>query len=86
MILLLMALLPLFDIPDRAGRSVFAIQIRVPALEAFFAQPDAVLQALEAGLASGVMGATAHGRQISYDARREFFPAGCRFRTRIVAG
>jgi hypothetical protein len=60
MVLLLMALLALFDIPDRAGRAVFAIQIRVPALETFFAQPDAVLQALESRFPFRVAGALFH--------------------------
>jgi hypothetical protein len=57
----LTALLPLFDILDRAGRAVFAIQIRIPAFEAFLAQPDVVLQALESSFAIRMMGAFSHG-------------------------
>ena len=57
---LLQALAALLNIPDKASRAVFAVQLRVPAPETFVAQPDSVLQALEACLSLRMAGAFSH--------------------------
>jgi hypothetical protein len=50
----------LFDEPDRAGRAVFAIQLRVPAFETLVAHPDPMLQTLETRFSIRVAGAFFH--------------------------
>ena len=64
MLFLIQPLLAFFDEPDGAGRAVFAIQLRVPAAETFFAQPDVVLQALEACFFFRMAGAFSHAAVI----------------------
>lgn len=52
-----------FEEPYRAGGAVLAIQIGVPAPEAFRAHPDVVFQALERRFSIRVAGAFAHDAQ-----------------------
>jgi hypothetical protein len=56
----LQALPALLNEPNGAGGAVFALQLRVPATETFVAQPDTVLQALEARVFLRMAGTFSH--------------------------